>query len=65
METLKTYFKNYVASAKQHAVVIGLVAIVINLFVGYGIGFLCAEIMLSIPGSSVPFYNTIEITGEV
>lgn len=42
METLKTYFKNYVASAKQHAVVIGLVAIVINLFVGYGIGFLFA-----------------------
>lgn len=42
METLKAYFQNYVASAKQHAVVIGLVAIVVNLFVGYGIGFLFA-----------------------
>lgn len=42
METLKTYFHNYVEAAKQYAVVIGLVAITINLFVGYGIGFLFA-----------------------
>lgn len=42
METLKSYFVDYLAAAKRYCVVIALVAIVLNLFVSFGVGFLFA-----------------------